>query len=144
MEQIQYQYDFGFSDGRTESFDIVLDGTTLDPINPLPEKLPEWTRLKFEQCENCTLDHLDHSYCPLAARLAPVINKMVSVLSHDNVDVKVVLGDRIVTRSCTAQEGLSALMGIITATSGCPNTSFFKPMARFHLPFAEIPPHTYN
>jgi hypothetical protein len=27
-------------------------------------------------------------------------------------------------------------MGIITATSGCPNTVFFKPMARFHLPFA--------
>jgi hypothetical protein len=26
--------------------------------------------------------------------------------------------------------------GLIIATSGCPHTEFFKPMAKFHLPFA--------
>jgi hypothetical protein len=28
-------------------------------------------------------------------------------------------------------------MGLINATSGCPYTVFFRPMARFHLPFAD-------
>jgi hypothetical protein len=136
MEQIKYQYKFTFSDGHSETFPIVLDGTTLEPQEPLPLKLPEWTRLRFEKCDNCTLDPLEHAYCPLAARLEPVLNKMVKVLSHEDVEVEVLLDERTVTRSCTAQEGLSALMGVITATCGCPNTSFFKPMARFHLPFA--------
>jgi hypothetical protein len=27
-------------------------------------------------------------------------------------------------------------MGLVMATSGCPHTAFFKPMARFHLPLA--------
>lgn len=136
MQQIKYQYNFTFDDAHSEKFNIVLDGSTLDPIEPLPSKLPEWTRLNYEKCENCTLDALDHAYCPLAGRLEPILRKMIHVLSHEHVDVEVTLDERSITRSCTAQEGLSALMGIITATSGCPNTSFFKPMARFHLPFA--------
>jgi hypothetical protein len=28
-------------------------------------------------------------------------------------------------------------MGLLIATSRCPHTDFFKPMARFHLPFAD-------
>jgi hypothetical protein len=28
------------------------------------------------------------------------------------------------------------MMGLVIATSGCPRTAFFKPMARFHLPLA--------
>jgi hypothetical protein len=27
-------------------------------------------------------------------------------------------------------------MGLVMATSGCPHMAFFKPMARFHLPFS--------
>ena len=144
MKQIKYQYDFVFPDGHLESFNIVLDGSTLDPVAPLADNLPDWTRLKFEVCKNCPLDPVDHPYCPLAARLEPVISKMGTVLSHDDVEVKVTLDERTITRSCTAQEGLSTLMGIIIATSGCPNTSFFKPMARFHLPFANTEETLYR
>jgi hypothetical protein len=35
-------------------------------------------------------------------------------------------------------EGLSAIFGVIMATSDCPTMEFLKPMARFHLPFATI------
>jgi hypothetical protein len=66
----------------------------------------------------------------------PLVDKMHDVVSIDGVKVEVTLDERIITRDATAQEGISALMGIITATSGCPHTVFFKPMARFHLPFA--------
>ncbi len=136
MEPINYQYRFTFNDGRVEVFDINLDGVKLEPLDKLPEKLPEWARLDFNKCSNCTLDSLEVFYCPLAGRLKPLVEKMNNVVSIDGVKVEVTLDERIVTRDATAQEGISALMGIITATSGCPNTVFFKPMARFHLPFA--------
>jgi hypothetical protein len=108
----------------------------LEPMEPPPEEPPEWTRLENHKCSHCTLDELEEFFCPLALRLLPLVERMGDVLSIDNVDVTVKLDERMITRSATAQEGISALMGIITATSGCPHTVFFKPMARFHLPFA--------
>ncbi len=136
MNSITYQYRFRFQDGRDEIFDINLDGATLEPREPAPESPPEWTRLENHKCSHCTLDPLEVFFCPLAVRLLPLVERMGDVVSFDNVDVTVVLDERTITRSATAQEGISALMGIITATSGCPHTVFFKPMARFHLPFA--------
>jgi len=35
-------------------------------------------------------------------------------------------------------EGLSAIFGVIMATSDCPIMNFLKPMARFHLPFSSV------
>ncbi len=136
MEPISYQYRFRFESGREEIFDIHLDGATLEPLEPVPEKPPEWARLEYHKCGHCTLDPLEVFFCPLALRLLPLVERMGDVVSIDNVDVTVALDERTITRSATAQEGISALMGIITATSGCPHTVFFKPMARFHLPFA--------
>ena len=136
MEPIAYQYRFTFKDGREEVFDIELDGAKLEPMASLPDKLPEWTRLEFHKCSHCPLDSLEVFFCPLAARLMPLVDKMQNVVSIDDVKVEVVMDERTITRDAAAQEGISALMGIITATSGCPHTVFFKPMARFHLPFA--------
>lgn len=136
MEPISYQYRFSFGNGREEVFDIHLDGEKLEPTEPIPENPPEWTRLDNHRCSHCTLDPLEVFFCPLAVRLLPLVERMGDVTSIDNVKVSVTLDERIVTRDASAQEGISALMGIITATSGCPHTVFFKPMARFHLPFA--------
>ena len=35
-------------------------------------------------------------------------------------------------------EGLSAIFGVIMATSDCSIMNFLKPMARFHLPFSSV------
>lgn len=136
MGSITYQYCFRFQNGREEIFDIKLDGTTLAPVDPGTNSPPEWVRLENNKCAHCTLDPLEVFFCPLAMRLLPLVERMGDVVSFDNVNVTVVLDERTITRSATAQEGISAMMGIITATSGCPHTEFFKPMARFHLPFA--------
>lgn len=136
MGSFTYQYCFRFQKGREEIFDIQLDSATLSPIDPGTNSPPEWVRLEHNKCTHCTLDPLEVFFCPLAMRLLPLVERMGDVVSFDNVDVTVVLDERTITRSATAQEGISALMGIITATSGCPHTEFFKPMARFHLPFA--------
>lgn len=136
MEPIKYQYRFSFSSGREEVFDLLLDGSSLDSLDAVPDVPPEWTRLDNHKCSHCPLDSLEVFFCPLALRLLPLVQRMGDVVSIDNVDVTVKLDERTITRSATAQEGISSLMGIITATSGCPHTVFFKPMARFHLPFA--------
>lgn len=135
MEPLEYRYTFLFPSGRKEEFFIKLEGDTLEPLLPVPTQLPAWTKLDFKQCPNCTLS-LKITHCPLATRLVPVVETMGDVTSYEDVEVRVALGERIVTRSLTAQEGISAMMGVITATSGCPHMVFFKPMARFHLPFA--------
>jgi hypothetical protein len=136
MDTVSYEYHFSFPNGREEQFHINLDGVTLAPLEPLPPVLPEWTRLEFKQCAGCQLPYGSYSHCPLAAHLSPVVEQLSDVTSIDQVKVTVVVDDRTLTRSATAQEGISSLMGVIVATSGCPVTEFFKPMARFHLPFA--------
>ncbi|HKJ07570.1 MAG TPA: hypothetical protein VKA76_00635, partial [Gammaproteobacteria bacterium] len=45
--------------------------------------------------------------------------------------------ERTVTTNTTLQRGLSSLVGLVLATSGCPHAAFFRPMARFHLPLAD-------
>ena len=57
-------------------------------------------------------------------------------MSFDKMIVNVISSERQVTYKTSAQEGISSLMGLLIAGSSCPLTHFFKPMARFHLPFA--------
>jgi len=57
-------------------------------------------------------------------------------MSFEKVRVNVISSERQVTHNTSAQEGISSLMGLLIAGSSCPRTHFFKPMARFHLPFA--------
>lgn len=52
------------------------------------------------------------------------------------VEVEVLTAERRVLHATTAQRGMSALLGVVMATGGCPVLDRFKPMARFHLPFA--------
>jgi hypothetical protein len=44
--------------------------------------------------------------------------------------------ERAISQKTTAQRAIGSMMGLILATSGCPHTAFFRPMARFHLPLA--------
>ena len=136
MKTIVYKYSFKFPSGREETFCIRLDAHSLTPLDKPSSPPPDWTRLEFKQCENCPLEPSEDAYCPLAVNLVDLVTRMGDVVSYDEVYVTVNLDDRQVVRSSTAQEGISSLMGLITATSGCPHTIFFKPMARFHLPFA--------
>jgi hypothetical protein len=72
----------------------------------------------------------------VAKNLSLAINRFDRLMSFDQILVNVFSSERQVTRTTSAQEGISSLMGILIAGSSCPLTHFFKPMARFHLPFA--------
>jgi hypothetical protein len=137
MDNIKYIYQFEFKTGRKEKFQRELDNKTKTPINNKSDELPDWTKLEFLQCPNCPLS-LKITHCPLAVQLAPLVDTLKDVISIEETHVTVTMNDRITSNETTAQEGISSMMGVITAVSGCPLTEFFKPMARFHLPFANI------
>lgn len=124
-------------EGREEVvFDIALDPETLLPVEPAAVDLPHWTELKFHQCSNCPLSPQTHPHCPMATRLLPLVAQLGDIRSYENVQMSVETADRTINVATSAQEALSSLMGLFIATSGCPHTTVFKPMARFHLPMA--------
>ena len=137
MDVINYTYQFEFQNGRKEEFHLKLDNQTLSPIQADDIQVPDWARLEFKQCIGCPLT-LETIYCPLAKQIAPLVDTLKDVSSIEETKVTVIQDERIISSETTAHEGISSVMGILTAVSGCPLTQFFKPMARFHLPFANI------
>ncbi|MBU1170974.1 MAG: hypothetical protein KKD44_15560 [Proteobacteria bacterium] len=136
MKSITIKYSFTFADKTHEVFHLDIDGQSLELISNPPEIPPDWTRLGFHQCPHCPLDSRAHPHCPLSLNLVNIVRYFDRILSYDEIQVEILTEDRCISQKTTAQRGASSLMGIIIATSGCPHTVFFKPMARFHLPFA--------
>ncbi|HUU40580.1 MAG TPA: hypothetical protein VMW42_06555 [Desulfatiglandales bacterium] len=134
MKTFNIHYRFTFPDGRQEVYDVKLDARSLDLIDNVPEILPYWANLDFHRCPICPLNIQTHPHCPLSISLAGLVASFKNILSYDKIHVDVVTPERIVSMDTSTQRGISSLMGLIIATSGCPHTSFFKPMARFHLP----------
>jgi len=137
MRIISFKYIFDLPEGRQVQMDIQLDSQRLNIINNCPYVLPEWAALDFYQCPHCPLSVTTHPHCPLAANLVNIINHLDTLHSYQQIRVKVVMKNRTFTQDTTIQKGLSSLMGLVIATSGCPHTMFFKSMARFHLPLAD-------
>jgi hypothetical protein len=136
MSTYQIQYRITLPDGKVEVFDLNFDSQTINLLNNIPEKLPEWTNLEFEQCSHCPLKPDKSPHCPLAANLVNIINHFDGLMSYQNLQLEVVTTNRTISKKTTAQDALSAMMGLVIPATGCPHTAYFKPMARFHLPLA--------
>lgn len=123
-------YRFGFDSGRVEEVTLTFDaGMRLDQRAEQP-----WTHLSFSRCRHCPLPPLSH--CPFATGLAPFVHRFDDVFSYEPVTVTVNTTRRTITATVAVQHGLASLVGLVGGTSGCPHLDFFRPMARFHLPFA--------
>ena len=137
MDQaLDISYRFIFPNGREELIEVKIDKQSMESLPETSGTPPDWCRLDFHQCPNCPLRTPDLIYCPLATRLVKLTAACQNVLSYDEVKMEVTTPERMVTKNTTAQRGVSSLMGLVMATSGCPHMSFLKPMARYHLPFA--------
>ncbi len=128
MQGLTYRYQF--NDGSTASFAIKPVACSDDA------GLPEWTMLGFHQCRHCPLSSATTPRCPMAVAFVPLIEAFGKRLSYDTVTVQVESEERTVSKSTSLQQAVGSLMGLLAATSGCPRTGFLKPMAHFHLPFA--------
>ena len=136
MNGMVIKYLFELADGARPELEVRLDPATLLDLSPIPEPLPDWTRLGFHQCPNCPLDPAAHRTCPAAVRVADVIETFGALTSVDQVHVRVEGPERTTTKHTTLASGLASLLGLRLATSGCPVLAKLRPMARFHLPFA--------
>jgi hypothetical protein len=144
METIDISYHLGLPDGRDERFDVCLHPQTLLPVEPHSGELPDWTRLDWQQCPHCPWSVQDHPHCPVALRLIPVVSRLGGVRSYDELALEVTFEQRTLAAVTSAQEGISSLVGLLIATSGCPHTEFLKPMARFHLPLSSAEETLYR
>ncbi|MDY6972551.1 MAG: hypothetical protein SV775_09515 [Thermodesulfobacteriota bacterium] len=136
MKTINIRYCFSFADKSQEVFDLRFDLQRLELLGNTPENLPSWTNLDFHQCPNCPLTPQTHPHCPLSTGLVNIVKRFDGILSYNEIHLEVTTAERSVSHNTTAQKGIGSLMGLVIATSGCPHTAFFRPMARFHLPLA--------
>ena len=135
-EAQRIRYCFDLPDGSQRSLDFTFDAADFRLNNPPPAAPPFWTELKFNQCANCPLDSAEHPHCPAALQMASAIEPLNALVSFDTVGVTVTQAERAIYALTTAQQAMSSVLGLIMATAGCPWTARFRPMARFHLPFA--------
>ena len=72
---LRYRYTFQFEDETVKQFETRLDARTLEllPQRELPK--PEWTKLKYCQCENCPLGD-EGEYCPVAVNLSELVKRL--------------------------------------------------------------------
>jgi hypothetical protein len=97
--------------------------------------LPDWTLLEKDKCPHCPLAATPGARCPAAADLVPVIERFSALASIETVDVRVLRADYESRKHTDTQTALSALMGLILATSACPILNRMRPLAHTHQPF---------
>ena len=143
-EAFRIEYHLILPDSRKVQFQFSFERRTMLLDNPLLETLPEWTILEFRKCVHCPLSSNENSHCPLASRLFQVIEHFNKAMSYDTVQVEVITERRSIRKTTAAQDVLSAILGLVIPSSGCPHTGYFRPMARFHLPMADTDETIYR
>lgn len=134
LKKIAYRF---FSGAQAPlAIDLHFDRKTFRLDIPPEAPKPEWAKLSHRQCPNCTLSD-DCAYCPAALGIAMFLPHFKDSVSHAKAVVEVDTDNRTIVAKTTMQSGLGSLIGLVCATSGCPLTRFLRPMARFHLPFAD-------
>lgn len=128
------RYEFIFKSQDNFLYEVDIDPQTLEHPAPLGAA-PEWSRLDVEKCPHCPLNSDTTEHCPLARRIAPILSFSAHP-AFESVSVRVHKDNMTIESQSNVQEAYRSLIGLIMATSGCPHTGFFKPMAWFHLPFA--------
>lgn len=136
MDAVEIEYRLSCPDRGEYVFTVQLDSGTLAQCASEPSFLPPWTALQFQQCPNCPLEAADHPHCPVAVNLVPLLRGIGDLQSHEPVQLHVREPRRTTSSNTTAQRAVSSLLGLMMATSTCPHTAYFRPMARFHLPLA--------
>jgi len=134
-QKLTYQYEFKYGDNKKKEFTINIDSKTLKYTSHQKD-FPSWTKLKCHKCPNCPLDEKKHTHCPAATAISEPIEFFREALSTDKGVITVKSSSRNYSKDITISDGMSAIMGLVMASSGCPILSRLKPLVRQHLPFA--------
>jgi hypothetical protein len=144
QEDIIIEYRFRFEQGSDKLFVVRLRREDLQLVLSPTVYHPNWTRLEHCQCPNCPLKPTQVPHCPAAAGLADLMDSFKDFLSTEPAEIVVGVEAREYRRQAPVQYGVSALMGLLMATSGCPIMAKLRPMVHVHLPFATIEETMYR
>ena len=134
--ELSLNYRLTLSDQNTLEYNF-LEGDSGLKLKKNESIHPEdWMILSHNQCTNCPLNADENKYCPVAINLSVLLTDWQNIVSFDEILLEVKSNQRTITANTTAQKALSSLLGLLMATSDCPHTQFFRPMAQFHLPLA--------
>jgi len=133
----QIVYNFEVEGGQSWNYVLNFDDAHRFVSKPDHEIKP-WTRLEYHQCSHCPLRSEQSPQCPVAKNLNQIVEDTNASVSYTPTRVTVETAQRTYFKQCTAQDGLRSLFGLIMATSGCPHLDWLRPLARFHLPLADI------
>ena len=135
---LRFEYRFHLPDGVIKTFEVRLDGETLALQHKPRASYPHWAKLEFGQCPGCPLRPEKHPNCPIAMSLVDVLEFFKDSLSSDELLVEIVTDARTYSKRTSLSNGISGIVGLQMATSGCPLFNKLKPMALTHLPFANL------
>lgn len=133
-------FSYKFTDANQSEFliDVNVDENKnlIVDKNNMPIELLEKAKLNFHKCSNCPLqDKVE--YCPAGLAILNTTHHFEDINSYEKYAITVSSKNRIYSNECDIQKGLQSLFGLIFALSGCPHTTFLKPMAKYHLPFSD-------
>ncbi|MCK5534436.1 hypothetical protein KAI68_04905 [bacterium] len=136
-EVIVYNYKFILENNVEKEFKVLLNKDTLNLIQKKHKRVyPEWAKLSFCKCPNCSLDENQYRVCPVAGNLIEIFDFFSDFKSHDKIDIIIETAARKYIKCVTLQKGLSSLIGLCMAASDCSIMAKLKPMIPYHLPFA--------
>jgi hypothetical protein len=137
-------YRFTLSDGSVREFPVRLDPSTLVALPRERTDYPEWTRLSSNRCTNCPLPEGSRQNCPAAESVVDVVEAFKASRSTEQVSVEILTQARTFSKRVSLAEGVSALLGVLMPTSGCPVLARLKPNVLTHLPFATVQETVYR
>lgn len=138
LDNMVVRYIIESEDGSREVFNLDIELPAVALRQPDPSSLPDWTRLDYYKCQHCPLTKESHPHCPVAALLVDYSKRVGRMVSYAQVDLTIEQGSTTTTAKVPAQEALRSVLGLVMATSGCPHMSFFRPLARYHVPLADM------
>jgi hypothetical protein len=137
-------YRFKLKDGRERDFVVRLNHPSLSLVTTPRTEFPSWTKLEFNQCPNCPLKPAESPRCPVAVSLIDLLDLFKDCLSTETAEMTIVSDQREYRKTMGIQFGLSSLMGLYMATSGCPIIDKLRPMVLTHLPFSSLEETVYR
>ena len=141
---IEYRYRFVFPDDKVVAFSVRLDQAGFRVLDEPKAAYPAWVRLGNCRCPNCPLDESQHPYCPAAAGVVDVIEFFKDASSRDTVLIEIESPARTYKKKGPLAMGVSALIGLQMAASGCPVLGRLRAMVLTHLPFANLDETLYR
>ena len=130
-----FKYKYKFDNGKLIEFEIDENGdSSFESDNVV---IPDWVKLENKKCPICSIECNSRKSCPAALSILSVIEKFSAYYSYEEVEVTAVVDEVNMTANVPVQSAVRSMLGLLMALSSCPIMLKLRPMANYHMPFAD-------